>query len=84
MVLQLIGTTNYPQTVVGDQLTANNGHNAANNLIFDPITTAAPLTAITIRTYGSASGSVKVTIYTDNAGTPGTKLFTEVTCCGNS
>src|ERR1017187_7737872 len=32
-----------------------------------------------IFTYGSVAGAVKITIYSDNAGSPGTKLFTEVT-----
>ena len=71
------GTTNYPQTTVGNTLTEVS-NDAGNFLIFNPVTTTVPLTAITIRTYGSASGTISATIYNDNAGTPGTKLFTEV------
>ena len=71
------GTTSYPQTNIGNTLTET-GSNAGNFLIFNPVTTTVPLTAIAIRTYGSASGTISVTIYNDNAGTPGTKLFTEV------
>ena len=77
------GTTGYPQTTVGNILTEN-GNDAGNYLIFDPVTTTVPLTAISIRTYGNNSGNIKVTIYSDNTGTPGTKLFTEVTASVNA
>jgi hypothetical protein len=71
------GTTNYPQTTIGNTLTEASG-NAGNFLIFDPVTTTVPLTAIAIKTFGSVNGTISVTIYNDNGGTPGTKLFTEV------
>ena len=71
------GNTNYPQLTIGNTLTENSG-NAGNYLAFDPVTIAVPLTAIAITTYGSASGNIKVSIYSDNSGNPGTKLFTEV------
>ena len=71
------GTTAYPQTTIGNALTEAS-NNAGNFLIFNPVTTTVPLTAISIRTYGSVSGTISVTIYNDNSGTPGSKLFTEV------
>lgn len=71
------GTTNYPQTTIGNTLTEAS-NNSGNFLIFNPVTTTVPLTAISIRTYGSANGTISVTIYNDNSGTPGSKLFTEV------
>jgi hypothetical protein len=71
------GSTNYPQTTVGNTLTEAS-NNAGNFLIFNPVTTTIPLTAVAIRTYGNVSGTISVTIYNNNAGTPGTKLFTEV------
>ncbi len=71
------GTTSYPQSTIGNTLTEAS-NNAGNFLIFNPIITTVPLTAISIRTYGSASGTISVTIYNDNSGTPGTKLFTEI------
>ncbi len=74
------GTTSYPQTTIGNTLTEASG-NAGNNLIFNQVITSVPLTAIAIKTYGSVSSTngIKVSIYNDNAGNPGTKLFTEVT-----
>lgn len=72
------GTTGYPQTIVGNVLTEVS-NNAGNFLIFNPVTTTVPLTAVSIRTFGSANGTISVTIYNDNgSGAPGTKLFTEV------
>lgn len=71
------GTTNYPQTTIGNTTTELN-NNGGNFLIFDSVRTTVPLTAIAIRTYGSVSGTISVTIYNNNGGTPGTKLFTEV------
>ena len=71
------GTTNYPQTTIGNILTEAS-NNAGNFLIFNAVTTTVPLTVISIRTFGSVSGTISVTIYNDNSGTPGTKLFTEV------
>ena len=44
----------------------------------DMYTTTVPLTATTIRTYGTTSSNIKVSIYSDNSGSPGTRLFTEV------
>ncbi|MEO8416709.1 MAG: SprB repeat-containing protein [Ginsengibacter sp.] len=71
------GTNAYPQTTIGNTL-SELSNNAGNFIIFNPITTTVPLTAISIRTYGSANGTISVTIYSDNSGVPGTKLFTEV------
>jgi hypothetical protein len=73
-----VGSTNYLQTTVGTT-TTDTQSDAGNYFIADPFTVTAPLTAKTIYTYGSASGQVSITIYSDNAGSPGTKLFTEVT-----
>ena len=47
-------------------------------------TTTVPLTVNQIKTYGTAAGNVKVSIYTDSSGSPGTRLFTEVARYGNS
>ena len=52
--------------------------NASGYMLWESYTTAVPLTATKIYTYGTVSGNVKVAIYSDNAGTPGTKLTTEV------
>jgi len=76
--ITIAGTTNYPQTTIGNTLTEA-GSNAGNYLIFNPVTTTVPLNTISIRTYGSVSGTISVTIYNDNGSdSPGTKLFTEV------
>ena len=79
MGITTVGNTNYPQTIVGDQTTTPNGSNSGNNLTFNPVTIASSLTAISIRTFGTTSGQISVTIYNNNAGVPGTKLFNEVT-----
>ena len=72
-----VGSTNYLQTTVGT--TATDTQNSAGNyFVADPFTVTAPLTAKTIFTYGSVAGTVSITIYNDNSGSPGTKLFTEV------
>jgi hypothetical protein len=72
------GSTTYPQTTIGNVLTENSS-NAGNFLIFNSITITAPLTATSIRTFGSANGTITVTIYNKNgSNSPGTKLFTEV------
>jgi hypothetical protein len=72
------GTSVYPQTSIGSTATAT-GNNAGNYLIVNQFTSNVPLTAIAIRTFGTASGNVKVSIYNDNGSDyPGTLLFTEV------
>jgi hypothetical protein len=78
------GTTNYPQTIVGN--TSNgNGNDGGNYCIANYITTTVPLTAIAIKTFGTAGGNVKLAIYTDNSGSPGTKIYgeTEFTVTAN-
>jgi len=76
------GTTNYPQTNIGNTQTASPGSNAGNTLIFDQFTTTVPLTAISIGTFGTVSSgtnNIKVSIYSDNgSNSPGTLQFTEV------
>lgn len=76
------GTTNYPQTTIGNTLTEVS-NDAGNFLTVDQFTTTVPLTAIAIKTFGSVSSgtnNVKVAIYSDNGSNfPGTLLFTAVT-----
>lgn len=75
------GSTSYPQTNIGNTLTQT-GNCAGNYLTVNQFTTTVPLTAISIRTFGtvsSGSNNVKVSIYSDNGtNSPGTLLFTEV------
>jgi hypothetical protein len=73
------GTTNYPQTIIGNSSAQNTGlSNSASFLVCDKYATTVPLTAIRMVTLGRVNGNVRVAIYSDNAGSPGTKLFTEV------
>ena len=72
-----IGSTNYPTTNIGQTGTGTNNLNSGV-LSADKYTTTVPLTAIQIKTYGTANGNVKVSIYSDTSGFPGAKLFTEV------
>jgi hypothetical protein len=75
-----VGSTSYQTNgnYVGYPTPDSTGQDSANYLVADQYTTTVPLTAIQISTYGNASGNVKVTIYGDNSGVPGTRLFTEV------
>jgi hypothetical protein len=76
--LSSIGSTNYPQINVGYTSTSA-AANSVNFLEVDKYTTAVPLTAMTIKTYGTGGGNVKVSIYSDaGRGTPEALLFTEV------
>jgi len=71
------GSTSYSQTNIGNNATGT-ALNSADYLEVDKYTTNVPLTAMTIHTYGTASGNVKVSIYSNASGYPGTLLFTEV------
>jgi hypothetical protein len=73
-----IGSTTYPITNIGNTNTGTSLINSGNYLVCDKYVTTIPLTATVIHTWGDVSGTVRVTIYTDNSGSPGTKLFTEV------
>lgn len=80
------GTTNYPQTTIGNNAAVNTGLNVANNfLVADQYTTTVPFTALQIQSKGSGGGNVKVSIYSNAAGNvPGTKLCPEVQVTGVS
>jgi hypothetical protein len=71
------GSTSYPTTNIGNTSTGTAG-NLSNYIEADKYTTTVPFTAQAIHTYGTASGNVKVSIYSDSSGNPGSKLFTEV------
>jgi hypothetical protein len=75
-----VGTTNYPQIDVGNTGTGTSDVEGSF-LVVDPFITTIPLTAIQIRTWGtisSGTNNVKVSIYNDATGWPGTLLFTEI------
>ena len=81
--LTSIGSTSYPTANIG---TTNTGAslNSPNVLMADKYTTTVPLTATTIKTYGTTNSNIKVSIYDDNAGDPGNPLFTEVAGAGTA
>jgi len=56
------GLTSYPTTNVGNTATGT-AYNEAAYVEVDRYTTTDPLTAITIKTYGTVSGNVKVLIH---------------------
>lgn len=71
--------TSYPSTNVG--YTSATSHVSPSQQIFvDKYTTSVPLTALTISSYGTATGNIKVAIYANSTSSnrPGTLLFTEV------
>jgi len=72
------GSTNYPTTNIGNTTGSYSNPNSINYLVADKYVTTVPLTAITIYTWGTGGGNVKVSIYSDSSGSPGTELFTEV------
>jgi hypothetical protein len=71
------GTQSVNPTNVGYTSTATS-NNSGNYLVVDQFQTTVPLTTVTIKTYGTVSGTVKVSIYNDSSNYPGTLRFTEV------
>ena len=63
---------NYPTLYIGNLSSTTSGSETRNTLYVDNYTTTVPLNAINISTYGTASGNVMVSIYSDNNGYPGT------------
>jgi hypothetical protein len=74
------GTTNYVQTTVGNTTLGAQGVDLASYLVCCKHTTTVPLTAITIRTHGTVTSNVKVSIYDHDAvnNLPENLLFTQV------
>jgi len=73
------GSTNYPTgTINVGNINTGTQVNSHDYLIWESYTTSVPITVNKIYTYGTVGGYVKVAIYSDNAGNPGTKLTTEV------
>jgi hypothetical protein len=71
-----VGLTSY-STTFGNTATGS-GAVSGNYLVVDQYTLNQPLIVTQIHTYGIVSGTVKVSIYSDASGYPGTLLFTEV------
>jgi PKD repeat protein len=75
---------NYPILYIGNLSSTTTASETGGILYVDNYTTSVPLNAINISTYGTLSGNVMVSIYSDNNGYPGTLLFTAVTNTGTT
>lgn len=74
--LSSTGSTTYPTTNIGNTNTGT-GAFSANYDVLDKYSTSFPMTAIEIHTRGTASGNVKVNLFSDSSG-PSSKLLTTV------
>ena len=75
---------NYPILYIGNLSSTTSGSETAGRLYVNNYTTTVPLNTINISTYGTVSGNVMVSIYSDNNGYPGTLLFTAVANTGTT
>lgn len=78
------GSTSYPTSIIGNNTTGTTNAPQPNYLVCNKYTANVPLTAISIYTWGNQGGNGKVAIYSDNGGTPGNKLTTEVSISLNN
>jgi hypothetical protein len=79
LLVTLLGiATAGAQINVGNTATST-GSDAGNYITVDQYATTVPLNVTQIKTYGTSSGTLSVTLYSDDGNNyPGTKLFTEV------